>query len=474
VIEEKDSQQAPSTASKGRKRTASPSLQAARLTAGSFLLLIVIGAVLLSLPISTRGEGSVPPLEGIFTATSAVCLTGLVVVDTASYWTPFGQAVILGLIQVGGLGIMTLASLTGMLLVRKVSIRSRRLAQAESRPFSMGGAKRTIFATVLLTVVTEAVMAIVLAWRFITEYQLPVAYSLWSGTFHSISAFNNAGFGLRSANMIDYQDDWFILSPIMIAVVLGGLGYSVLAEIVRRARRRWRMRHSRSTTAVGHLSVTSRITLIGTAVLLIAGFAIYLAVEWHGAFEEFGVEKKILNALFATVTARTAGFNAIDYSQLSDTSLLATEGLMFIGGGSAGTAGGIKITTIVVLLYAMWTEFSGEKEVIVSKRHVPDSVIRQAMTVAAAGALVVWLSIVVLRVLNPHLDADHVTFEVVSAFGTVGLSTGITAALTAPSQVILCVLMYLGRIGPITMVAALAARKTTRHFHYPEERPLIG
>lgn len=472
--EETHSQIAPNVPPDKRSRVTSPSMQAARITAGSFLLLIIIGAALLSLPISTRGEGSVPLLDGVFTATSAVCLTGLIVVDTATYWTPFGQAVILALIQIGGLGIMTLASLTGMILVRKISVRSRRLAEAESRPFSMGGAKRTIIATVSLTFITEGIIAIVLAIRFITEYRMPVAYSIWSGIFHSISAFNNAGFGLRTANMIDYHHDWFILTPIMLAVVLGGLGYSVLAEIVRRVSRRWRQRHSHSTTAITRYSVTSRITLIGTAVLLGIGFAVYLAAEWHGALAGFDVETKILNALFATVTARTAGFNSIDYSTLSDTSLLVTEGFMFIGGGSAGTAGGIKITTVVVLLCAMWSEFNGEKEVIVGKRHVPDSLIRQAMVVAAAGALVVWLSIVALRILNPNLDSDWVTFEVVSAFGTVGLSTGITAALTGPSQIILCVLMYLGRIGPITMVAALAARKTTRHFRYPEERPLIG
>ncbi|WP_313770437.1 TrkH family potassium uptake protein [Corynebacterium anserum] len=460
----------------GRKGKTKPSagLQAARITAGSFLLLIAIGAVLLALPISTRGGGSVPPLDGIFTATSAVCLTGLIVVDTAEYWTPFGQAVILVLIQVGGLGIMTLATLTGMILIRKVSVRSRRLAEAESRPFQLGGAKRTIVATVLLTFVTEGVIAAVLAWRFYFHYGLPLGYSLWSGVFHSVSAFNNAGFSLRSQNLIEYHNDWFILSPIMLAIVLGGLGYSVLAELVRRIRIRMRERGTQRHRALGPLSVTTRMTLFGTAALLAVGFVVYLLAEWNRACASFDAATSVLNALFGSVTARTAGFNAIDYSQVSDTTLLTTDALMFIGGGSASTAGGVKITTLVVLLAAMWTELVGEKEVIIGHRRIPEGVVRQAMTVTGAGALVVCCSVILLRILNPHLDPDYVTFETISAFGTVGLSAGITAQLTAVSQGILCLLMYLGRIGPITLVAALAAKKTSRHFHYPEERPLIG
>ncbi|WP_459611137.1 TrkH family potassium uptake protein [Corynebacterium urogenitale] len=456
------------------KRQHSASLQAARLTAGAFLLLIVVGALLLSLPISTHAEGSVPLLTGIFTATSAVCLTGLIVVDTATYWTPFGQAVILALIQIGGLGIMTLATLTGMLLVRKVSVRSRRLAKAESRPFQMGGARRTIIATVLLTIVCEAVIAAALTWRFFTRYGSPLGSSIWSGVFHSISAFNNAGFSLRSQNVVEYNNDWLLLSPLMIAVILGGLGFSVLVELVRRLQRRRRERVEGQRWARGRMSITSQMTLWGTGALLLIGFLVYLIAEWHGAFEGFSVGQKVLNALFGSVTARTAGFNAIDYAQVSDPTLLATNALMFIGGGSAGTAGGVKITTFVVLLAAMWTELIGEREVTLGHRRIPDGLVRQAMTVAGAGVLVVGASVIALRTLNPHIDGDRVTFEVFSAFGTVGLSTGITALLDAPSQIILCLLMYLGRIGPITLVAALAAKNSARHFHYPEERPLIG
>lgn len=303
------------------KRQHSASLQAARLTAGAFLLLIVIGALLLSLPISTHAEGSVPLLTGIFTATSAVCLTGLIVVDTATYWTPFGQAVIFALIQIGGLGIMTLATLTGMLLVRK--------------------------------------------------------------------------------NVVEYNNDWLLLSPLMFAVILGGLGFSVLVELVRRLQRRRRERVEGQRWARGRMSITSQMTLWGTGALLLIGFLVYLIAEWHGAFEGFSVGQKVLNALFGSVTARTAGFNAIDYAQVSDPTLLATNALMFIGGGSAGTAGGVKITTFVVLLAAMWTELIGEREVILGHRRIPDGVVRQAMTVAGAGVLVVGASVIALRTLNP-------------------------------------------------------------------------
>lgn len=452
----------------------SASLRAARLTAGSFVLLIIIGAFLLALPISTHAQGSGPLLVGLFTSTSAVCLTGLIMVDTAQYFTAFGQVIIMLLIQVGGLGIMTLATLTGMILVRKVSVRSRRLAEAESRPFQMGGAKRTIIATVLLTLVTEGGIALMLFWRFSTEYHMPLGTAAWAAVFHAVSSFNNAGFSLYSTNVIGFNTDWFILSPLMLGIILGGLGYSVLAEIVGRVRLRWRERHCEYHAVLGKLSITTRMTLGGTILLLIVGTVIYLVAEWNNAFSGMSISTKILNALFGSVTARTAGFNAVDYSQISDVTLLSTNGLMFIGGGSAGTAGGIKITTLVVLLVAMWTEFTGEREVIIGHRHVPDGLVRQAMTVAAAGAVVVWLSVLALRMLNPQVDPDWVTFEAVSAFGTVGLSMGITAQLTSGSQLILCLLMYLGRIGPITLVAALAASNNIRHFHYPEERPLIG
>lgn len=447
-----------------RSNQKSPGLAAARLTALGFLILIVVGAAVLMLPISSRVEGPTPFLTAFFTATSATCLTGLVVVDTAGYWTPFGQAVIMVLIQVGGLGIMTLASLTGLLLVRKVSFRARARTAAEGRPVSGGSARRAILATFLVTATCEATVAGVLFVRFVTKYDVPVPYAVWSSVFHAVSAFNNAGFGLYSDNLVRFGSDWLILAPIMGAIIIGGLGYPVLSELVRRARGRSR----------GRLSVTARMTLAGTVVLIVGGALALAVADCNHAFAGLHGSDRVLATLFAAVTPRTAGFNSIDYSHMTSTGMMITDGLMFIGGGSAGTAGGIKITTVLVLAAAMLTEFRGDADVVIGKRRIDDSVVRQAMTVTVFGGAVIALALMLLRVFNPQFHADALAFEIFSAFATVGLSTGITGQLTAVSQVILCLLMYLGRVGPITLVAALTARSVNRRYSYPEERPYIG
>lgn len=444
--------------------SSNPGLAAARLTALGFLSLIIVGAILLLLPISSRVEGPTPILTALFTATSAVCLTGLIVVDTAGYWTPFGQTVIMLLIQVGGLGIMTLASLTGLLLVHKVSLHTRARTAAEGRPVHGGSARRAITAAVLLTLACEATAALIITLRLIFAYHLDPLTALWTGVFHAVSAFNNAGFSTYSDNMMGFAADWFILVPIMGALIIGGLGYPVMTELVRHARGRTHRR----------LSVTARMTLSGTVVLIVGG-ALALALAEHGeAFENLHGSAKVLGVIFAAVSPRTAGFNAIDYADMSSTGLMITEGLMFVGGGSAGTAGGLKITTVVVLAAAMHSEFRGESDVIVGKRKINDSVVRQAMTVAVFGGATVAAAFMALRVLNPGIQADYLAFEVISAFATVGLSAGVTADVTNASQVLLCLLMYLGRIGPITLVASLAATTVQRRYSYPDERPYIG
>lgn len=220
--------------------------------------------------------------------------------------------------------------------------------------------------------------------------------------------------------------------------------------------------------------MTTRITLVGTLVLVVSATALVALSEWRGVLADMPLGVKLLNAFFSGVTPRTAGFNSVDYGQAHPITLMLTDIYMFIGGGSAGTAGGIKITTAIVLLGAMFAEFRGRGETVVAKRSVPASAVRQALTVAAAGLAAVALGVAALRVFDPEFTADQVAFEVVSAFATVGLSTGITAQLSAASQCVLCVLMFLGRVGPFTLVAALAAHNVARRFDYPKERPFIG
>ncbi|CQD15132.1 putative H(+)-transporting two-sector ATPase [Corynebacterium striatum] len=443
------------------------------MTALGFLLLILLGTFLLMLPISTAGPQWTPPLHALFTATPAVSLTGLIVQDTGTYWTSFGQVVIITLIQLGGLGIMSLASLSGMLLTGRISLKARRSTAAEGRPVD-GGIRRTLRFTFLATFVCEAVVAIVVGMRLHLEHGVSGPRAVWEGIFHAISAFNNAGFSTYSDNMIGFSTDAWILLPLAFALITGGLGYPMLAEIARRIRGRVRLSVRGDAPRVHHMSITARMTFVATAMLLLGGMAFFLVAEWNGVLKDMSLGTKLLNGFFMSASPRTAGFNAIDYADAHTITLMFSDILMFIGGGSAGTAGGVKVTTACVLAAGMAAEFLGREDTTIGKRRLPHAVTRQALALTIAGVGVVMFGVASLVVLNPQFSTDQITFEVLSAFATVGLSTGITANLTAPSQIILCCIMYLGRVGPTTLVASLAARTITRHYRYPVERPFIG
>lgn len=446
----------------------------ARATAAVFLGLILLGTFLLMAPFSTSGPHWTPFLPALFTATSAVSLTGLIVVDTGTYWTPVGQAIILALIQLGGFGIMSLASLSGMLLTGRISLRTRQAAAAEGRPVSQGGIRKTLLFTVLVTLCAEVLVALILTLRLAVHYDIPLGRALWEGIFHAVSAFNNAGFSTHSDNVMSFATDALIILPLAAALIGGGLGYPVLAEVVRWVRERYRLVVRGKQIRAHRMSVTARMTLLATSVLLVAGTVAMAATEWTGVLRDMNLQEKLLNAFFMGASPRTAGFNAIDYAQVHPLTLMLSDVLMFIGGGSAGTAGGIKVTTMCVLFAAMIAEFRGESDVSVGHRTIPTSAIRQSLALAVAGIATIGLGVATLRTLEPQFTADQVTFEVLSAFATVGLSTGITAHLSAPSQIILCVIMYVGRVGPTTFIAALAASEVRRRYSYPEERPFIG
>lgn len=441
----------------------------ARVVAAGFLVLIFSGALLLTLPVMTASGTSTSFKDALFTATSAVSLTGLITVDTGSHWNLLGQAVVVILIQLGGLGIMSMTSVAGWLLTGRVGLKSRMNAAAEGRSQSAGGVRRILGWTLALTFTAEAFVAVIITGRMMINYGMSFKHAIWEGIFHSVSAFNNAGFGLRSDSLVPYVGDAWIIIPIALSFMIGGLGFPVLSELVSRT-----LRKLRGNQVPSHLSVTCQMTLFGTTILVLAGWFMVLALEWSGVLSGRGFGEKLLASFFQGVTPRTAGFNSLDYGQMHPITLMGTDILMIIGGGSAGTAGGIKITTIVVLAAGMAAEFKGEKSAIVAKRRISSGVIRQAMTVAAAGVTFVVIAIGALRWMDPQFNGDQVTFEVVSAFATVGLSTGITAQLSTGSQLVLCAMMYLGRIGPITLVSSLAMRNIKRRFEYPVERPFIG
>lgn len=429
----------------------------------AFAAAIAFGTLLLLLPLSRAGDGSAPFMTALFTATSAVCVTGLVVVDTPSYWSGFGEAVILGLIQVGGFGIMTMASLLGLLVSRRMGLRTRLTAAAETKSLGIGDVRGVLTGVLKVTVMFEALVAVALSLRFSLGYDVPLPRAVYHGVFHAVSAFNNAGFALYSDSLMRYATDPWVCVPIATAVIFGGLGFPVLFELRRHLRqpRRW--------------SLHTKLTITVTLALLLIGSVFVTAAEWNnpGTLGELDRPGRLLAGAFHSVMPRTAGFNTLDTAQMYDGTLLGTMILMFIGGGSAGTAGGIKVTTFAILFLVIYAEVRGEQSVNAFDRRIGSRVQRQALTVvmlSIAAVVVATLAIIELT----RLPLTDVSFEVVSAFGTVGLSTGITTDLPAPAQLILVLVMFLGRLGPITLASAIALRERHRLYTLPEGRPIVG
>ena len=435
----------------------------AQVIVGAFAVAVAVGTGLLMLPIAREGPGSAPLLTALFTATSAVCVTGLIVVDTPVYWSGFGQVAILAMIQVGGFGIMTLASLVGLLISRRLGLRSRLVAAAETKHIGLGDVNRVIVGVIKASVLFEVVTAVLLTARFALGYQVGLERAIELGVFHAVSAFNNAGFALFSDNLIGFASDPWICLPIAAAVIFGGIGFPVLFELRQRLRRprQW--------------SLHTKLTVGMTVVLLVSSTVFFLLAEWGnpGTLGRLDPGGRFLSAFFNATMLRTAGFNSLDPGQLEPGTLLGSDVVMFVGGGSAGTAGGIKVTTFVLLQFVIWAEVRGEPEVRVLDRRIEPRVWRQALSVALFSVAAVVISTFVLVEMT-KMSFDAVLYESVSAFATVGLSTGITATLPPAGQLVLVALMFIGRLGPISLVSALALRERHRLFHMPEGRPLIG
>ncbi len=435
----------------------------AQFVVAGFAAAVTVGTLLLLLPVARRGPGGAGLVDALFTATSAVCVTGLVTVDTPAHWSGFGQAVVLALIQVGGFGIMALATLLGLLVSRRLGLRDRLNAQAEAKTLGLGDIRKVLLGIARTSALFEAGGALVLTARFWAGYDEALPRAAWLGVFHAVSAFNNAGFALFSDNLIGFSTDPVISGAVCVLVVAGGLGFPVLFEL----RREWRTPRL--------WSLHTKIVLAMTAVLLTAGSLMFLVLEWANprTLGPLGVGGKLVAGTFQGVQPRTAGFNSLDTGALNPETLLGTDVLMFIGGGSAGTAGGIKVTTFAVLLLVILAEVRGDTHVTAFGRHVPRGAQRQALSVALLSVAAVVGSTALMLVLTPF-TLDEVLFEVVSAFATVGLSTGITAQVGTGGQLVLVALMFLGRLGPITLASALALRSKPRLYEFPEERPIIG
>jgi len=441
----------------------SKALSPARVVVLAFAAAIVVGTVLLMLPIATASGEITSPGEALFTATSAVCVTGLTVVDTATHWSTFGQVTIMVLIQVGGFGIMTLSSLVALTLSRRLGLRQRLMAQAETGTMDSGEVRRVLIGVASFSLLFESVAALTLTWRFWTDGDVSLGRAAYLGVFHAVSSFNNAGFALFSNNLMDFVTDWWVCITIGFAVIAGGIGFPVWIELRESLLnpKRW--------------SLHTKLTVGTTIVLLVGGTILIAAGEWNnpGTLGPLSTPDRLLASFFQSVQPRTAGFNTLDYGQMSEGTWLVTDALMLIGGGSASTAGGIKVATFALLGFVIWSEVRGEPDVNAFGRRIPNAAQRQAVTLVllAVGAVITaTLGLMLLA----DIDLGPALFEALSAFSTVGLSTGITPNLGAPAQMILVALMFLGRVGPITLFAALVLREHGRRYRFPHERPIIG
>lgn len=428
-----------------------------------FAAAILIGTGLLSLPLATVDGERAPFITVLFTATSAVAVTGLIVVDTGTYWSMFGQIIILAMFQIGGFGIMTAATVFGLMAGRGFGLRDRMATQVERSMLETGDAASVLKLVFKVTVTVEAVLALVLMLRLTISYDVPLINAAWHSIFHAISAFNNAGFSTYSDSLMGFQGDPLVLGPIMIAIIIAALGFPVMQDL-RANRLRWRK-----------WSLHTKMTMAGTAALLVFGFVTILIMEWTNAatFGPMSVGAKVLNAAFHSVMPRTAGFNSIDVGAFRDETLIINYLLMFIGGGSAGTAGGIKITTVIVLFAIVGSEVMGRRDAGLFQRRFSQGIERQALTISVLAFAMVFTATAYIAAVTT-LPLEDVLFETISAFATVGMSTGITAKLPPDALTVLALLMFVGRVGTITVATALALGTRGRLFRYPEENPIVG
>ncbi|HEX5591297.1 MAG TPA: potassium transporter TrkG [Candidatus Limnocylindrales bacterium] len=429
------------------KRIRRPPSPAAVLIVG-FLVLIAVGTVVLVLPVSSQAGTWTDPLTALFTATSAVCVTGLVVVDTGTHWSSFGHVAILGLIQVGGFGFMTGSTLILFLLVgRRTRLRDRILVQASTGTSDLGSVAGVVRRVAAFTVIAEVIGALALAVAFFLHGWDPVRAAA-NGVFHAVSAFNNAGLDLMGEfrSLTSFTGEPLVLGVIATLIVLGGLGFAIVGDVV--GKRSWQ-----------RLALETKVVLATSVLLLVGGAAAIGVIEWSNP-ETLGAlpaTDRVTNAVFQSVTARTAGFNSVSIGGLAEATLLVTIALMFIGGASGSTAGGIKVNTFSLLLIAIVSTARGDPSATAFGRRIPHIVVYRAIAVALLSIAVAFAVALGLELVAGGRLLD-VAFEAVSALATVGLTTGITPELPDQGRLLLIAAMFVGRLGPLTLVLALAAR----------------
>lgn len=431
-----------------------------------FATLIFIGATLLNLPMASADGRSIGFIDAFFTSSSAVSVTGLVVVNTAVHWSLFGKIVILLLIQIGALGFMTMATLVPLVIGKKITLKDRLIMQEELNQFSLSGVVKLTRYIIISTFAIEGIGTILLSFRFIPDYG--IGKGIWYSIFHAISAYGNAGFDIIGNSLESYVTSPIINGTISLLVILGGIGYSVYLDIS-------------NTRNFRKLTLHTKVVLVMTFALLLIGFLIFLVVEYNNpqTIGDLSFGSKVMASFFQSVLPRTAGFNSVSMAGVTNATAFMIIILMFIGGSPGSTAGGIKTTTIGVVILAIISVIRGDSDVKIFARRIPLEIIFRALAVLGIGLLIVIVVTMILSLTETNLDQYSfldITFETVSAFGTVGLSRGLTPHLSDIGRIIIAITMFIGRLGPLTMAFAFAKRRREKKglYRYPKERITVG
>lgn len=450
-------------------RKSTSKLNPSQMMVVGFAAVILIGAILLSLPIATQTGERTSFLDSLFTATSAVCVTGLVVVDTATHWNFFGQIVIIILIQTGGLGFMTITTLFSLIVKKRINLKERLLIQESLNQIDLSGLVKLTRYILLMTFVIEGIGALILSTVFIPQFGF--IRGSWYSIFHAISAFCNAGFDLMGnvtgpySSLMYYVNNTTITLAISALIILGGLGFPVILDIVKNKK-------------ISKLNMHSKIVLISTSILIVVGMLFILIVEYKnvGTLGNLSLKGKILSSLFQSVTIRTAGFATIDLTILHQATLFIMMIFMFVGASPASTGGGVKTTTIAVLILTVKSFLLGKEDIEVFGRRITSSTVRKSVGIFFVGVLAVLTGILLIVLIEPEFDLLEASFEVVSALATVGLSIGGSSNLTFIGKLLIVIYMFMGRVGLLTIFLALVAKNTVnkQQIRYPEGRIIVG
>lgn len=434
-----------------------------QILAVGFATVILIGAILLNLPIASQNRSRTPFIDCLFVSTSATCVTGLVTVDTGTHWSYFGKTVIMFLIEIGGLGFMSFATLIALLLGKRITLKERLVMQEALNSFSLQGLVKMAKYVLIFTFSIQLSGALLLSTQFIPEFGL--VKGIYYSVFHSISAFCNAGFDLMGEfrSLTPYADNTVIIITIGILIIIGGLGFYVWQEIY-------------NFKGLRKLSLHSKVALSVTAFLLVTGTILMFIFESNnpGTMKNMSFKGKVLSSFFAAVTPRTAGFNSISTSDMTNAGVFLTIILMFIGGAPGSTAGGIKITTAGVLAMTVISIVKGREDTEIYKKRLAKDTVYKSLSITIIALVLIITVIMLLSLTEPSASLEYILYEATSAFGTVGMSLGLTTELSFAGKIIVAFTMYCGRLGPLTVFLALANRVNSNKIKYPEDKILVG